>query len=1023
MSFSLTLDDIESLAAGLPEVPFEPENPIIARKALSKNELQALYTIQTYNESNIVAHDGVIAWHSEKKYFRHFETHQNFIDFILGSDPATCYWSEKIYGTQPQKLRIDYDSKGERADPEIISDTLRTLFRELYGQYLLPCEVITCDMSDATKQSLHIIIDGYYVTSNIEAKYFAEKLKARLGDKGAAIDLQPYSKSAGLRAVLNSKCVDGAPARTKMPPPRVELINTLITYVHLCQPLQKIVPVQEKIQAHINLTGDKLVEYVKAIPAQYTTGFEFRKIIGSFIHFTRTEPMKCLLSDEVHHRDNTLYGVVVTGGIKLKCRHCTGCVVVPCEVKVKVIKPRRNSDGKSKRIIAICGKHVTENELKANNVYKYTGDKNQHGDMMNELPSGDAPDAKIPGTVFVRAQMGVGKTSALRRFIDRTPPKSILAVSFRVSFTAGMCQKFDLTSYKMINGMINVVNNPRVMVQCESLHKINPAPAPYDMLILDEVQSILQQMFSHGTHRHIMRSWAILEHMIKSARIVVCMDAHIDQSTIDLITQIRGGSSVLHINNAVPRMSRHKIIEKKSSAVAMIMSLLEQGQHVVVPSASCSLAEKIFAMAKKAYPQKSIKIYTSKTPDDVKARDFADVNTSWAGHDLLIFTPTVLAGLSYTRCDYHVAVCLWNDTSVDIFGSLQMMGRVRDIASGIYYHYISERGAELPETSDDLLQYIEESYENFVREDGPEYDIVGFYADGRVKINDSARFRAWLGVQARLNYSRNNFLEAFVRELKLTGGEVSLHVEDEDLARGKLVNVQLRQIGDEISVATAEAAAVARELSADDYDEVISQDHNITDEDHAAIEKYNFRRFYKYDREITPGLLLKYGKLRLKCQYIRRKRLRVENGGPEEGLRSIVNGVIAAGNVTGVRVEHIKSVFDVNRDKYAFLLMKIFGPPFDTTYVLTRAQLIEKLKLYQELLTRECTKICGVFGVRSVALPKIGDDDYVKRMLDFINGKLDAQYGVKIKATDNNRNNYKLVDPFAELFDQALNIK
>ena len=1023
MSFSditLTLEDIAALTAGIPEVPYEPVRPHIERKILSKNELRGLYTIQTYNESNITAREGVIAWHSEKKYFRHFETHQNFINFIRGSDPVTCYWSEKIYSSQPQKLRIDYDSKDERIDPVIIGDNIRALFQELYGHYLLPWEVIMCDMSDETKQSLHIIIDGYYVINNIEAKHFAEKLKVRLCDKGAGIDLQPYSKSAGLRAVLNSKCIEGKPARTKLPPAGVEPINTLITYVHLCQPLQKIVPAQEKIITNINLTGDKLVEYVRAIPAQYTAGFEFREINGSFIHFTRIEPMKCFLSEEVHHRDNTLYGVVATGGIKLKCRHCSGCLVIPCEVKVKVINPRRNSDGKRKRIIAICEKRPIENELKSKTVYKYTGDKNQHGDMMNELPAG-TQDGKIPGTVFVRAQMGVGKTSALRRFIDRTPPKSILAVSFRVSFTAGMCQKFGLTSYKMISGMMDAVKNPRIMVQCESLHRINPIP--YDMLILDEVQSVLQQMFSHGTHRHIMRSWAILEHMIKSARIVVCMDAHIDQSTIDLITQIRGGSSILHINNAVPRMSRHKIIEKKSSAVAMIMSLLEQGQHVVVPSASCSLAEKIFAMAKKAYPQKSIKIYTSKTPEDIKAIDFADVNTSWAGHDLLIFTPTVLAGLSYTRCDYHVAVCLWNDNSVDIFGSLQMMGRVRDIATGIYYHYISERGAELPETPDTLLEYIIESYENFVREDGPEYDIVGFYEDGRVKINDSARFRAWLGVQARLNYSRNNFLEAFIRELKLTGGEVSLHVENEDLARDKLVNIQLRQVGEEISAAMAEAAAGARELNPDEYSEIISPEHVITDEDTAAIEKYNFRRFYKYERDITPGLLLKYGKLRLKCQYLRRKRLMIGGTEPEEGLRSVVNGVIAAGNIDGVGVEHVKSMFSVERDKYAFLMMKIFGPPFDTTYVLTRAQLIEKLNLYQELLTRECTKICNIFGVRTVAIPKIGDDDYVKRMLDFINGKLDSQYCIKVKATDNHRNNYVLSDSFTELFDQTLNIK
>ena len=110
-------------------------------------------------------------------------------------------------------------------------------------------------------------------------------------------------------------------------------------------------------------------------------------------------------------------------------------------------------------------------------------------------------------------------------------------------------------------------------------------------------------------------------------------------------------------------------------------------------------------------------------------------------------------------------------------------------------------------------------------------------------------------------------------------------------------------------------------------------------------------------------------------------------------------------------------------DKVAFVLMGIFGRPFDTTYVLTREQLIAKLHASHDLLVRTSNEICKAFGVKSVVLPKKGEGDYVKRMLDFVNGKLDSQYGIKIKATDKNRINYKLVDSFTELFDQNLNIK
>lgn len=1029
----LTFDDIETLAAGIPDNSIPLYH---ATTVLSDVELRKLYTSQTYHESEIDAPNGVIAWCAKKHYYRHFETHQNFIDFIVGSSPETRYWSERIYAQQMQKLRIDYDCKTVRVNIDQIRTAIRDLFQELYNEYLFDYDLIVCDMSDATKQSIHFIINEYYVKSNVEARYFAEKLKVKLGDIGAGIDLQIYAKATGLRAILNSKDVDGSALRTKIPPADIDLITTLITYVHMCRPLPNIAGIVN-VPKIIKIIGDPTIA-IRNIPVKLTEGFEFRGVNGVFINFTRTSPSVCAISGETHHKDNTLFGIITDEGVKLRCRHCNGCVISHCD-GIQVVREAGNAKRtpqlartlKIKRITNVCKQKVMENELKSHCIYKYVGVKNQYGDMMNEIdvsseivPTDDILPTDntncIPNTIFVRAQMGIGKTSALKRFIDKYEPKTILAISFRVSFTAGMCTKFDLTSYRTITGGISCENNKRVMVQCESLHRVKPVA--YELLILDEIQSIIQQMFSYGTHKFAMQSWAIFEHMVRYSRTVVCMDAHIDQSTVDLITQIRGGSSILHINNAVARMSIHKIVEKKSTAIALIIDLLAKGQHIVVPTTSCELAERVFEIAKKVYPNKKIKIYTSKTPESVKIVDFANVNIAWANQDLLIFTPTVLAGLSYTRSDYDVAVCLWNDRTVDIFGSLQMLGRIRDIASGTYYHYISERSSHIPDTTDTLLQHITESYDNFVIADGPGYDIAGFYEDGRVMINDTPRFRAWLSVQARLNYSKNNFLEAFVRELKLTGGDVSLYIANDDVSREKIVNSQLKQIGNDIKATDATIIATSREISPDEYAEIITV-RDMSVEDRAAIEKYIFRRFYSYDGEITVVLLLKYDTLRLKQQYLRRKRLRTFNGDIDEGLCGLISGVIVTGNIMGVDIEHIKNMFDVSRDKIAIALMKIFGEPFDSTYVLTRAELIAKLHAGHDKLVRESVHTCKIFGAKIVKLPAIGAPDYVKSMLDYINGKLDCQYGVKIKSTDKNQYKYKLYDSHVDLFDDQYNIK
>lgn len=1054
----LTTADLEQLEQLIPDDFGKPA--VRLPKLLLPADLRRLYTDEYSREADADASDGVIVWHMVSRTYLHFETHQNLVEFLYGSNQDNLYWCERIYSTQRQKLRIDFDCKDNRINIGVLQDAIRVLMIRLYSVYLQQCELITCDMSDDKKQSAHIIVDGYYVNSNVEAKYFAEELSKSIAHEGIidGVDMSIYARATGLRTALSCKYTPSGPVRRKLLPAGTALENTLITYVHMCQELPNICRANTGnendkigIEAGENIKVNDITTAIQNIPAQYLIGFRFRNIRGVFINFDRIAPSVCHISNEVHHKDSTLQGIIVNGGIKLRCRHCHGAVLIPCdEVKVhnklhnkvqKVVKDDRAAKlkkaYKGRQITNLCDKKVEESVLKSDNIYQYIGELNQFGDKMNGLynvtecgengensENGENKIRKInrpPKTLFVKAQMGVGKTSALRRFIDNYPPHSILAVSFRVSFTAGMCSKFDLTSYRDITGPITAMRHNRVMVQCESLYRIEPLE--YDLVVLDEVQSIIQQMFSQETHRHSIHSWAILEHMLKHARMVVCMDAYIDQATIDLISQIRGSEgSLVHINNAVAKASQHYIIEKKSIAIAKVMSFLAEGKRVVVPSASCTLAERLYEMARKAYPEKSIKFYSSKTPDEVKARDFADVNVSWAGHDLIIYTPTILAGLSYTGADYDVEVCFWYDNSVDIYGSLQMKGRFRNITS--YYHYISEHESDLPDTMDELLDHITESYANFTAAGVPGVDIAGFCENGRVRIHDTPRFRAWLGVQARLNYSKNHFLEGFIRELKLGGGTVSLYREAEDVGREKLVNARLKQIGDEMSAAMADSVSAAPDISADDYERLFAHGVVLTEENQRAILRYQFRRFYKYDREITPTLLINYGKLRLKYQYLRRKRLRIFDQDPEKGLEGLIHGVFALGcEIAGVDIEHVKSVFDVSRDKIAFDLMKVFGRPFDINLRLTREELVAKLHASNDMLVRTSGRVCKVFGAKSVKLPSVTDDDYVKKILDYINGKLDVQYGVKIKATDKHSTMYLFYDTFTTLFDENMNIR
>src|ERR1700731_5484865 len=83
---------------------------------------------------------------------------------------------------------------------------------------------------------------------------------------------------------------------------------------------------------------------------------------------------------------------------------------------------------------------------------------------------------KLVETLLVRAQMGMGKTRALRNYIDKYfsgNGKVIRFVTFRQTFSHSLQAVFpEFVSYKDIKGEIDA-RHPHTIVQVESLHRIS----------------------------------------------------------------------------------------------------------------------------------------------------------------------------------------------------------------------------------------------------------------------------------------------------------------------------------------------------------------------------------------------------------------------------------------------------------------------------------------------------------------------------------------------------------------------
>lgn len=1017
---------------------WQTQDPVPSKQEMCTHAYKRLVSSSSYEVKTFDNMGGHVTWCERKKMFRHFHDAKNVEKFTLGTDPEFRTYHEVINGFAHHKMFFDIDDESHSLNElqtNFIMNEIMVVFSNVFYDVIIdPSDLTLCSSSDPTKISYHIIIQGYYIVHFTDAQYFVEKLLERLPENlRKYIDTKVYASRHNFRLPYNHKV---GSSRSKKIQHGATFLDAMITYTENCKRLtvrgrvlRKEIPDFTKFEIPEALHN----EIKSIIPPEILDCFRVREIKGRFINFKRITASKCLFTDNVHDHDNTLYGVIFDFIVVLKCRHCKGhqktCRLITettdkllaangitrKAVKLTYIE-RQLAD--RRRILKYSGQTDTSVPLTAAHKTEYAGEKNIHGDYMKDYPTHDASGRPVK-TLLIKAQMGAGKTQALLRYLSEIDPESTLMVSIRIAFTSEMGKVFDLTPYSDIEGPIDLTEHSKIIVQCESLYRVKPGTL--SVLILDEIESIIPQMYS-PTHKFAAQCWNILEHFISAADTVVCMDAGITQKTIDLIEHLRGPSHLI-INKTIPYTQTHKITTNETAAVQKVLAILRDGGHVVAPMASCKLAKKLARLAEKEFPEKKIKLYTSETPERVKETEFANVNHYWNDYDLLIYTPVILAGISFTVRHYTHCVAFWYDASADVWACMQMLRRVRSIESGEYYHYVKETGQNHPDTPARVLDYITQNIQHSIDYYAPNVE-TSFYADGTIRYSDKPRFNTWLVYKARKNYSHNYFLKTLIRELKLIGGIVSPMLNEDEIATvvapASPMSKLLKSIGDEIKEADYNGVLAARELTKDEYNHLKSVGTSIST-DLYAIKKYLFRRFYKFDGTLTENHLKIYADEKFKCRYIRRRRLK-RDVDAKTLLRVGLNFIVY--DAATLDIDHINQLLKISRDIIAMEMLEVMGFELGDTKTISSKDLEAAIKRNHQKLESNYKKVLSEFGIsKKTQLPSIDAKNYLSAMLQYINGKLKEQYGISMKSIDSRKNNYKLVDSFMENFGENWQIK
>ena len=239
---------------------------------------------------------------------------------------------------------------------------------------------------------------------------------------------------------------------------------------------------------------------------------------------------------------------------------------------------------------------------------------------------------------IIQSEMGTGKTYQIRQMLKENASMRTLIICFRVELGQYMytyLENMDFVFYKNTTGTLSC---DRLICQVNSMHRIYNAT--YDLLILDEVESIMEQFNGVCATRRRM-CWLVLEKLIRDTPHVFALDAGIADRSLEVLHSIR--KDMVVIRNLFQGRSQMKLMETNNRLFfSRLIGEITANRAIAITSTSASLLVSLKGSLSRLFPAKNIVLIWSQSSDVDKrmyARDLSHV-------DVFMYSATLQAGIS-----------------------------------------------------------------------------------------------------------------------------------------------------------------------------------------------------------------------------------------------------------------------------------------------------------------------------------------------------------------------------------------
>lgn len=801
---------------------------------------------------------GAESAHGDNVCFHRLDTSDYIIVPFADVQKIDCrYLCEVIRGDRAQRLKLDIDSTVP-VDIDTVCAHCNDVFAALWPTAGLP-EYTVLTAHGMGKYSYHVIFSTY-VADNVQAKMFTSMLVQRLPNYG--IDESVNKSLQNFRVLGATKWRQNRPL---IPEDNgfgtPTLAGTLIEAYEKVDVLPRIV---ETVQKEPSVKPPDFCE--EAVAKYPFPNHEYSRVESSAawaccLRLDRKAPDTdiCRICGRGPHTSDNTGIIYIAAASQLGSAVYHGCRRGGTPILQGYVGAPAPAGAPSWRLLAAASRQTTPAATGFESLRKLEYSDTTLRDFNTDL--GEST------TLCVKAATKMGKTKKLAEFVRGFKGQRIVILSFRRAFSANIREKFpDFSLYSDTRGQLFA---NKLIIQVESLHRLHLGE-PVDLLVMDECESIFAQ-FGANLAQNLGIVWAVFRWLLSTASMVVCMDANLGKRSFDMLSAMRPDFSNGLYHHATCKNAAnttHYATASKEVWSGILWKVLEAGKRVAIPVSSLSEAEAISVEIKKFFPEKKQQIYSSKTqPSELKTH-LGNVAQFWLV-DVLIYTPTITAGVSFEESHFDYVFGYFVHTSCDAATCHQMMARVREIKSNSTVVYLDPSSDYLPTTPEQVENMMIHSREELMR-----MDTAGLHftvENGRLTVEKTDYWRLWVANVCEQNRSRRNLTTEWCKLAHQSGAKVvpiddAICVEfgsslEEIFALGAIKLEHQKATKIKIREETATAIACADDIHEEEVKRI--QEAKVYCEDVPQQKLYEYerarlRQHYHHAGAISPEFVLAY---------------------------------------------------------------------------------------------------------------------------------------------------------------------